>query len=335
MHDDHARSRRLLAVRVRHSEGRHRASAGGRPRCVPQPVVEMSPFLADRVGELKSWDDVKLLSVAVDRLRQWWRPGLICIGDAAHAMSPIGGVGINLAVQDAVAAANRLAAPLKAGTASDDDLRAIQARRTFPVRFTQRLQLTMQNRIIGRALASTRAAEAAAAVQAVRYVSASAAHPGASLLAVRAVHGPSTFRIYAGCLAVLNLVASWALPRRGLDIPLQLDCGFFSPSPRQEFLPGTADMTMTEENRPETARPLRTFQADVAKLLHLMVHSVYSEKSVFLRELICQCRRCLRAAALRGDRRAGAARRRPEAAHHAHARRRKAATLPSRTTASA
>jgi 2-polyprenyl-6-methoxyphenol hydroxylase-like FAD-dependent oxidoreductase len=120
-----------------------------------QRVVTLSPFLADRVGELKSWDDVKLLSVAVDRLRQWWRPGLICIGDAAHAMSPIGGVGINLAVQDAVAAANRLAAPLKAGTVSDDDLRAIEARRTLPVRFTQWLQLTMQNRIIGRALQST------------------------------------------------------------------------------------------------------------------------------------------------------------------------------------
>ena len=118
-------------------------------------VVELSPFLADRIGELKSWDDVKLLSVTVDRLRQWWRPGLICIGDAAHAMSPIGGVGINLAVQDAVAAANRLAAPLKARSVSDEDLRAIEARRTLPVRFTQRLQLTMQNRIIGRALAST------------------------------------------------------------------------------------------------------------------------------------------------------------------------------------
>ena len=118
-------------------------------------VVELSPFLADRVGELKSWDDVKLLSVTVDRLRQWWRPGLICIGDAAHAMSPIGGVGINLAVQDAVASANRLAAPLRARTVSNEDLRAIEARRTLPVRFTQRLQLIMQNRIIGRALAST------------------------------------------------------------------------------------------------------------------------------------------------------------------------------------
>jgi 2-polyprenyl-6-methoxyphenol hydroxylase-like FAD-dependent oxidoreductase len=119
-------------------------------------VVEMSPFLADRVGEMKNWDDVKLLSVTVDRLRQWWRPGLICIGDAAHAMSPIGGVGINIAVQDAVAAANRLAGPLRHGTMTDDDLRAIQARRTLPVRFTQWLQLTIQRRIISRVLKSRR-----------------------------------------------------------------------------------------------------------------------------------------------------------------------------------
>jgi 2-polyprenyl-6-methoxyphenol hydroxylase-like FAD-dependent oxidoreductase len=118
-------------------------------------VLFMSPFLGDRVDELKSFDDVKLLTVAVDRLRQWWRPGLICIGDAAHAMSPIGGVGVNMAVQDAVAAANRLAAPLKAGTAGDDDLRAIEARRTFPMRFTQGLQLIIQKRIITPTLAST------------------------------------------------------------------------------------------------------------------------------------------------------------------------------------
>jgi 2-polyprenyl-6-methoxyphenol hydroxylase-like FAD-dependent oxidoreductase len=85
-------------------------------------------------------------------LRQWWRPGLICIGDSAHAMSPVGGVGVNLAVQDAVAAANRLAGPLQDGTVSDADLRAIQERRTFPVRFTQWLQLAAQNRIISRAL---------------------------------------------------------------------------------------------------------------------------------------------------------------------------------------
>ncbi len=118
-------------------------------------VLFMSPFLGDRVDELKSFDDVKLLTVTVDRLRQWWRPGLLCIGDAAHAMSPIGGVGVNMAVQDAVAAANRLAAPLKAGTASDADLRAIEARRTFPMRFTQGLQLTIQNRIISPTLVST------------------------------------------------------------------------------------------------------------------------------------------------------------------------------------
>jgi 2-polyprenyl-6-methoxyphenol hydroxylase-like FAD-dependent oxidoreductase len=115
-------------------------------------VVDMSPFLSDRVGELKSWDDVKLLSVTVDRLRKWWRPGLICIGDSAHAMSPIGGVGINVAVQDAVAAANRLAGPLRAGKATDEDLQAIQQRRALPVRFTQWLQLTIQRRIISRVL---------------------------------------------------------------------------------------------------------------------------------------------------------------------------------------
>ena len=107
------------------------------------------------MADLKSWDDIKLLTVTVDRLRQWWRPGLICIGDAAHAMSPIGGVGINLAIQDAVAAANRLAAPLKAGTVGDDDLRAIQARRSFPVRFTQGLQLIIQHQVVRRALSGT------------------------------------------------------------------------------------------------------------------------------------------------------------------------------------
>jgi 2-polyprenyl-6-methoxyphenol hydroxylase-like FAD-dependent oxidoreductase len=119
-------------------------------------VVALSPFLADRIGELKSFEDVKLLSVMVNRLRQWWRPGLICIGDAAHAMSPVGGVGINIAVQDAVAAANRLAAPLRTGKADSADLQAVQARRDFPARMTQKIQLTMQNRIIGPALQGTR-----------------------------------------------------------------------------------------------------------------------------------------------------------------------------------
>jgi len=119
-------------------------------------VVALSPFLADRIGELRSFDDVKLLSVIVNRLRQWWRPGLICIGDAAHAMSPIGGVGINIAVQDAVAAANCLAAPLRVCTINTRHLQAVQARRDFPARMTQKIQLTMQNRIIGPALQGTR-----------------------------------------------------------------------------------------------------------------------------------------------------------------------------------
>jgi 2-polyprenyl-6-methoxyphenol hydroxylase-like FAD-dependent oxidoreductase len=135
--------------------GIERIKAGG-IEAFRNRVVELSPFLADRIGELKSFDDVRLLSVAVDRLPQWWRPGLICIGDAAHAMSPIGGVGINIAVQDAVAAANRLAAPLKAGRVTDGDLQAIQQRRAFPARMTQQIQLTMQNRIISPALQATR-----------------------------------------------------------------------------------------------------------------------------------------------------------------------------------
>ena len=115
-------------------------------------VVWMSPFLADRIGELKSFDDIKLLTVTVDRLRKWWRPGLICIGDSAHAMSPIGGVGVNVAVQDAVAAANRLAGPLRSGRVSDADLQAIQERRTLAVRFTQWLQLTAQKQVVSRML---------------------------------------------------------------------------------------------------------------------------------------------------------------------------------------
>ena len=119
-----------------------------------QRVVSMSPFLADRAGELKSFDDIKLLTVTVDRLRKWWRPGLICIGDSAHAMSPIGGVGVNIAVQDAVAAANRLAAPLRRGQVREADLAAIQERRMLAVRFTQWLQLTAQNQVISRVLKS-------------------------------------------------------------------------------------------------------------------------------------------------------------------------------------
>ncbi|QJW97544.1 FAD-dependent oxidoreductase [Frigoriglobus tundricola] len=117
-------------------------------------IAAVAPLLADRVGELKSWDDVKLLTVAVDRLRKWWKPGLLCIGDAAHTMSPVGGVGINLAIQDAVAAANALAEKLKTGTVTNADLAAVQRRRTLPTRLTQWLQVQIQKRVISRTLAA-------------------------------------------------------------------------------------------------------------------------------------------------------------------------------------
>ena len=119
-------------------------------------VGELSPFTQDRLDEIESWDKVKLLTVVVDRLRQWYRSGLLCIGDAAHAMSPVGGVGINLAVQDAVAAANVLWQPLRSGTLTTEALREVQRRREFPTRFTQRVQIVMQNQIIGPALKGSR-----------------------------------------------------------------------------------------------------------------------------------------------------------------------------------
>ena len=107
-------------------------------------VAAVSPLPPERVQEVASWQDVHLLSVRIDRLKRWWRPGLLCIGDAAHAMSPIGGVGVNLAVQDAVAAANILAGPLNAGTLADHHLAAVEARRRFPTIVTQKLQLMMR-----------------------------------------------------------------------------------------------------------------------------------------------------------------------------------------------
>jgi 2-polyprenyl-6-methoxyphenol hydroxylase-like FAD-dependent oxidoreductase len=119
-----------------------------------EEIVTLQPFLRDRVGELRDWKDVSLLTVKVDRLRQWSRPGLLCIGDAAHAMSPVGGVGINLAIQDAVAAANILAARLAAGELREQDLHAVQRRREFPTRATQRLQILVQNSVVRRVLAS-------------------------------------------------------------------------------------------------------------------------------------------------------------------------------------
>jgi 2-polyprenyl-6-methoxyphenol hydroxylase-like FAD-dependent oxidoreductase len=113
-----------------------------------EAIAAVAPFLRDRMTELKDWNDVKLLTVKVDRLRRWYRTGLLCIGDAAHAMSPIGGVGINLAVQDAVAAANLLATPLKDGTVGEADLWKVQQRRELATRLTQRIQVFMQNRVI-------------------------------------------------------------------------------------------------------------------------------------------------------------------------------------------
>jgi len=107
-------------------------------------IAAVSPLPPERTQEIRCWDDVRLLSVRIDRLTRWWRPGLICIGDAAHAMSPIGGFGVNLAIQDAVAAANLLAAPLKDGTLSGTHLAAVEARRRFPTRATQKLQLMMR-----------------------------------------------------------------------------------------------------------------------------------------------------------------------------------------------
>jgi 2-polyprenyl-6-methoxyphenol hydroxylase-like FAD-dependent oxidoreductase len=118
-------------------------------------VLTLAPFLKDRVGELDEWDKIKLLTVQVNRLREWAKPGLLCIGDAAHAMSPVGGVGINLAVQDAVAAANLLARPLLAGAPTLPQLQAIQKRRQWPTKMTQRVQIFIQNRILARSLAST------------------------------------------------------------------------------------------------------------------------------------------------------------------------------------
>jgi 2-polyprenyl-6-methoxyphenol hydroxylase-like FAD-dependent oxidoreductase len=117
-------------------------------------ITRLAPFLRDRTEELRDWDDIKLLTVTIDRLKRWWRPGLLCIGDAAHAMSPVGGVGINLAVQDAIATANILAEKLSQRRLSDADLAAVERRRLFPTRQTQAMQVLVQERVLDRVLAS-------------------------------------------------------------------------------------------------------------------------------------------------------------------------------------
>ena len=119
-----------------------------------QGVASLLPFEPERTSELANWDAIKLLTVKVDRLDRWYAPGFLCIGDAAHAMSPVGGVGINLAVQDAVAAANILARPLLEHRLSPNDLQAGQHRRDWPTRVTQRLQLFIQNAIIAPTLST-------------------------------------------------------------------------------------------------------------------------------------------------------------------------------------
>jgi 2-polyprenyl-6-methoxyphenol hydroxylase-like FAD-dependent oxidoreductase len=113
-----------------------------------EEIAKLEPFLHDRVSELQDWKQISELTVTIDRLAKWWRPGLLCIGDAAHAMSPIGGVGINLAIQDAVAAANILGPQFLSGSPSGEDLDAVQRRRTFPTRATQKIQIAVQNRVI-------------------------------------------------------------------------------------------------------------------------------------------------------------------------------------------
>jgi 2-polyprenyl-6-methoxyphenol hydroxylase-like FAD-dependent oxidoreductase len=118
-------------------------------------VVQLAPFVAKAATQLVDWDSVSLLTVRVERLTQWQRPGLLCIGDAAHAMSPVGGVGINLAIQDAVAAANLLVAPLRERRVTEDDLKRVQRRRQLPTRLTQWFQVMVQNRVIANVLAGT------------------------------------------------------------------------------------------------------------------------------------------------------------------------------------
>jgi 2-polyprenyl-6-methoxyphenol hydroxylase-like FAD-dependent oxidoreductase len=108
-----------------------------------QTILQIAPYLGDRIGKLQDWEQVKLLTVQINRLRHWYRPGLLCIGDAAHAMSPAGGVGINLAIQDAVAAARLLARPLREGTVTERGLARVQERREFPTRVTQFLQVNI------------------------------------------------------------------------------------------------------------------------------------------------------------------------------------------------
>ncbi|WP_026311797.1 FAD-dependent oxidoreductase [Bradyrhizobium huanghuaihaiense] len=134
------------------AKGQHDAVKARGLQALLDDVVRMAPILRSGIAEVKSFDDVKLLTVAINRLKRWTQPGLLLIGDAAHAMSPVGGVGVNLAVQDAVATANLLADKLQRGCPTEDELDAVRRRREFPVRMTQRMQMVVQNNIISGAL---------------------------------------------------------------------------------------------------------------------------------------------------------------------------------------
>ncbi|TFV34625.1 FAD-dependent oxidoreductase [Bradyrhizobium frederickii] len=136
------------------AKGQHQAVKARGLQALLDDVVRMAPVLRSGIADVKSFDDVKLLTVAINRLPRWTRPGLLCIGDAAHAMSPVGGVGVNLAVQDAVATANLLADKLQRGCPSENELDAVRRRREFPVKMTQRMQVLVQNNIISGALRS-------------------------------------------------------------------------------------------------------------------------------------------------------------------------------------
>jgi 2-polyprenyl-6-methoxyphenol hydroxylase-like FAD-dependent oxidoreductase len=128
-------------------------------------LLTVAPFLKDRVNELQDWSEIKLLTVLVDRLRKWYLPGLLCIGDAAHAMSPVGGIGINLAIQDAVATANLLWRPLLQGWVSLSHLQKVQWRRELPTRLTQSAQVFVQNQVLGRVLGNPQAVPGAGLLQ--------------------------------------------------------------------------------------------------------------------------------------------------------------------------
>lgn len=134
------------------AKGQHDAVKARGLQALLDDVVRMAPVLRSGIADVKSFDDIKLLTVAINRLKRWTRPGLLLIGDAAHAMSPVGGVGVNLAVQDAVATANLLADTLRRGCPSENELDAVRRRREFPVRMTQRMQVVVQNNIISGAL---------------------------------------------------------------------------------------------------------------------------------------------------------------------------------------